>query len=465
MMNKKILIWMGIVVIIALLGVYIIHVYKPSVPLEEQLKEKYSEFRIQYAEKKAQGYDVTEAKEFVKKAKQAFDRKDYRAADKLLDNAFEALEKAKIPTPLPSLENVKVVVIFEPIVGKHSIDEVADLLLKANTDFVFRAFFKMDSNWGYGKDPTLYDKLLPDAISYLKSKKPTLIVQGGISAAFLDPADTWADGTPLSEQDIEDMILHVNGQPIKRDRPWLPLEYDYVADIENEKYRDFVVGWSEKQIDVGVDSIHYDEIFKAVRYKVRDIEDYEKIRETYENVYWKDIVDRVKSYAASKNKTVYITANEGYNSAIMFHPLKYTDIVTIHFARCDKPPFKDESEQKTQFCDLEKWGITEDWDLLKEKVRESHNGKLVPIIVFIDWAGLQDYQLGLFAKMSAEKQKEFLRIIDKSTKANGILFAYPMHGGQPGFHKQGSKYKGTYNSIDYGTYDTIPELAKERASK
>lgn len=101
-MNKKILIGIGILVAITvLIGVYVIYVHVLT-PTKEQLMEKYHEFRIQYREKITQGYDVTEAKYFARKAKQAFDRKDYKTADELLEKAFEALEKAEIITLVPS---------------------------------------------------------------------------------------------------------------------------------------------------------------------------------------------------------------------------------------------------------------------------------------------------------------------------------------------------------------------------
>ena len=93
-MNKKVLITIGLLVItIILISVYI---RQPTAPTEEQLSKRFSEFKIQYDKKKADGYDVTEAEEFARKAKRAFDRKDYRTANKLLESAFEALEKATI---------------------------------------------------------------------------------------------------------------------------------------------------------------------------------------------------------------------------------------------------------------------------------------------------------------------------------------------------------------------------------
>lgn len=98
-MNKKLLIGIGITVVIVaiLVGTFIIHVYKPT-PTREQLIQRSSEFKVPSDEKKALGYDVTEAEALVRQAKHAYDKGDYKKANILLDNAFEALEKAKIST-------------------------------------------------------------------------------------------------------------------------------------------------------------------------------------------------------------------------------------------------------------------------------------------------------------------------------------------------------------------------------
>ena len=97
--SKKVLIGIGIFVVIVaiLVGIYIMYVHKPAIQEKEQLLQRVSEFNTQYQDKKAQGYDVTEAEAFARKAKQAFGKKDYVGANKFLDNAFEALEKAEIP--------------------------------------------------------------------------------------------------------------------------------------------------------------------------------------------------------------------------------------------------------------------------------------------------------------------------------------------------------------------------------
>jgi len=95
-MNRKILIGIGVLIItVVLVGVYFIQLHEP-VPAEEQLIKRFLEFKKQYQEKKAKGYNVSEAEESARKAKRAFDRKGYRTANKLLDSAFEALEIATI---------------------------------------------------------------------------------------------------------------------------------------------------------------------------------------------------------------------------------------------------------------------------------------------------------------------------------------------------------------------------------
>lgn len=110
-MDKRILIGIGIaaVIIALLVGIYFTQVYKPAITKDkakELLAQRFSEFESQYQEKKASGYDVTEAKGLEKQAKWAYNKRKYAKADKLLDEAFESLEKAEIPvtpeTPTPS---------------------------------------------------------------------------------------------------------------------------------------------------------------------------------------------------------------------------------------------------------------------------------------------------------------------------------------------------------------------------
>jgi tetratricopeptide (TPR) repeat protein len=78
---------------------------QPAVTKEE-VKQKFDEFRKLYQEKKAQGYDVSEAEAQAKLAKQAFDKGNYEAAIERINAAFTILEKATTtkcpPCPPPT---------------------------------------------------------------------------------------------------------------------------------------------------------------------------------------------------------------------------------------------------------------------------------------------------------------------------------------------------------------------------
>lgn len=75
-------------------------------PDTNELKKKYHEFKIEIDEKKAEGYDVTEAEVFAREAKEAFDREDYRVANTYLNKAFESLEKSN--RTIMSVEGIEI---------------------------------------------------------------------------------------------------------------------------------------------------------------------------------------------------------------------------------------------------------------------------------------------------------------------------------------------------------------------
>lgn len=75
---------------------------KPPGVTEAKLKAKFTEFQELFKEKQLQGYNLTEAEDLEKKAKQAYDEGDYEGANKLIDKAIFLIEKAEIPLKVPS---------------------------------------------------------------------------------------------------------------------------------------------------------------------------------------------------------------------------------------------------------------------------------------------------------------------------------------------------------------------------
>lgn len=95
-MNSKLLVIGILIIAITLFGLYVVHIHKSTVLTEDQLKDKFSELKAQYQEKKSQGYDLKEVERLGRAAKQAYDEGDYKEADKLLDEALTALDNAEL---------------------------------------------------------------------------------------------------------------------------------------------------------------------------------------------------------------------------------------------------------------------------------------------------------------------------------------------------------------------------------
>jgi len=95
MKKAVVLLVIGILVIAVFLAYwYYFHSYKLAL-VRKQLVEKFSKIKMWYLKLKTEGYNVTEAEYWVVKARQAFDRGDYEEANRLLDKALKALEKAE----------------------------------------------------------------------------------------------------------------------------------------------------------------------------------------------------------------------------------------------------------------------------------------------------------------------------------------------------------------------------------
>ena len=80
-MNKRLLLTLGAIIIV-LIGAYALLLHKLTLN-EKQLIQKFSELQVLCNEKKAQGYNVTEAEELLRRAKRALSEKDYEASNRI----------------------------------------------------------------------------------------------------------------------------------------------------------------------------------------------------------------------------------------------------------------------------------------------------------------------------------------------------------------------------------------------
>lgn len=94
--NKKTLL-LGVLALIVILivGLIITKQGDSDTKAKRQLQEKYQTIKSQYEQAKAKGYDVSDAERLGKEAMQAYDKKEYKKASELLNQAIDFLKNLK----------------------------------------------------------------------------------------------------------------------------------------------------------------------------------------------------------------------------------------------------------------------------------------------------------------------------------------------------------------------------------
>jgi len=505
-MSKKILIGIGIaaVIIALLVGIYFIQVYKPAIQEKKQLIERFSGFEIQYQEKKAQGYDVSEARVFARKAKRAFDSKDYKMANNLLDNAFEALEKAEKILIIPEavkeearerLSDVRVATFYKTVTdGKllnRSYGDVVNIIGGVKTDLIFHAFecwrtcpehcediASAPKEWLKEKDiQELINKCEESGYSYtkfqnanteLKAKLPDVIISTAILWQFLNPhGRNPITGEFLMRDDTWEMALDPSkwGIPVTKEKfqtewaksaGWIEIEPSYpkeqlpfyFPDVTNPDFQELFLSHAKRPIDAGADAIWIDMLYRPANLLAQLSEDptHISVQESSEAI--SKIVDEIHKYGLSKGRWVYV-GSWGLSEEFPF-PLADLDFVTLTI-----------SPEEILNGRMNK-GV---WDEKLDKVRKQHSN--AQIFVFFDY-GFDNSPMETFSqRLTSEKQKEFLKYADEFFAERGVILVYPVHGGSMGKNPKVlsfGKYEG-YDSLvhEFQTYETIKELAEEKA--
>jgi len=93
----------------------------------------------------------------------------------------------------------------------------------------------------------------------------------------------------------------------------------------------------------------------------------------------------------------------------------------------------------------------------------------IPIFAVLDWSSGTETGLGVFSQtLTPQQQKDFLKTADDFLTMKGVIFLYPIHGGNMG---KGAKVLSfgqfqIYDALapEFQTYETIKELANKKAS-
>ncbi len=331
------------------------------------------------------------------------------------------------------LSVVKVVSLYESIIDTD-VTSLTRVLEKTHTQVVFRAYFR-----GFRRNLDSVDYFhLVQVIRELKTKLPGIQIVGGISCSVLIyPGEFWPNGTRLSEGDSRQMLWILPNGTLGRNPPY-PWP---ILDIAKPLARQFIVEYAYKLIDAGVDMLFFDEVGI-----VPGISQFYglKIPEQPYVESWRNIVDDTKAYALQKyGKDLLVTLNDGFVNSIGEPPKElwpYQDFISVSV---------NPKTIKTQ-------SIQDDWHGFKVQVRKVY-GRLIPIILFMDW-GAGDTALSTFAALPREEQIKTLKLLYETSLSEGLLFVYPLRGGAINGSITYTDYNNTYDAIKQGTFDTIVQL-------
>lgn len=474
-----------------------------------KLKQQFSEFDMQYKDKQSQGYNITEAKDLAYQAKQSYYRSDNAKAKELLDRAFESLGKAKkmqIPeaavtgnTPAERsnesinkddarkrLSSIKIASQYRYVtdgMNGRKLDDVIKILKDTRTEFIFQGLNRQNSlpetcsdlpgteqnlceTSGYS-----YDNF-KTAISQIKQEMPEVIFGGGFLAEFLDPnsrneitgktyskdelwgmaADPGKWEIPKSKNEFQtDLAIRFGWT--KTGEPYDPKEqmHYYFPDITNPAVKEIFLSWAKKQIDIGVDSLWIDGLYSQAEL-FRDLTgdiNHRAVKESYEAS--SDLIDEIHKYGLSKGKYVYVIS--WARPMMLEAPYASPDLdgvmVTIGNSEINELKM---NENK--------------WDNYKEKTKNVFGD--VPIFARIDYGNVES-PLAVFSEEPKDRADQFLSIADDFFQQKGIIFIYPIHGGNMGNIGQQGKILsyGQYDWYDslapeFQTYDQIKELANKK---
>ena len=368
------------------------------------------------------------------------------------------------------------------VIGRN-LDDVIEILKETHTDFVLQGWEK------YELCPETCSDLSPEeqkacnlkgysyeylrnATSEIKKEIPDIIISGGKALEFLNPEcwdeitgetfnkdQTWAMALDPSKWGIDVSKEEFQCEWAKRhhwidvcDNPKEQLEF-YFPDVTNSQFQELFLSWVKKQIDCGVDAYWIDMLYTGAR-ELRDMTknvNHPSVIESYNAS--SEIVDKIHEYGHSKEKDIYVVT--WAESALFPFPQPDIDVAVVTVT-----PY----EIYNMKMDEEKWDKT--INTIKEKYGD------IPIFARIDF-GQDNSPLYVFSQiLSKDQANNFLKTADDFLTKKGVIFIYPVHGGnmclKPDSCSKLSYSKfNWYDSLapEFQTYDTIKELAQKKASQ
>ncbi|VVB85002.1 Uncharacterised protein [uncultured archaeon] len=360
-----------------------------------------------------------------------------------------------------NLSRVRVVSMYESVTDRYrDIDSAANLFADTKTEYIHRGFYRHTSNFELKspterRSPDVYE-VLKSYIATIKNKNPGIIFGAAIPAQQISAVEH----DPVTDEIIPrektwEMVIDPQKYGLDMTKEEAQKKYSenagtdmYFPDITNPDFQKLFLDITKKEIDSGADAIWIDGLFAQANALTRLSGDRNNpgVRSAYEAS--STIVDEIHKYGNSKGKYIYVGS---WDTTDFPYPAPKLDYVTAWISQ---------EEIRNKKPDEAKWNEE------KRRVREKYGD--VPVIAVIDWAFHTDTPLGVFSQsMSKDEAGQVLRNFDSYFKENGILFAYPLHGGFMGWEatRLSSGKSKTYDSLapEFDTYETIRELSQKKA--
>ena len=415
-------------------------------------------------------------------------------------NVFQSVNEPRILSSIDfaresQLSHVRVVSVYQRVTDgifliNRSIGDVIDLLKETRTDFIFRGWWRFhpcpenatDSS-GFFTPDELEEAVeagytyeyLKDAVAEIKEELPNVIFCGAIGAQFLHAK---RDRNPITgeifyKNDTWRMALDPSKWGISVTKEEFLQEWSkdhegygvngpfYFPDITNPDFQELLLSWAKKQIDCGVDAIWIDLLYTQAGLFYNYAKDHPEEQENA-IIACKDsyraataIIDAIRHYGTLKGRKIYV-GTWLYPAVDIHRALPELELPKLDFVTVSIPS---KEVLSMEFSD-ERW---------KRIVEDAHsNFGNILIISLLDWASGIYTGLGTFSqKLTPDEQRRFLRKADLFMCKKGIVFAYPIHGGNMG--KEATRLSfgefKVYDSLapEFKTYETIVRLAQNKS--
>jgi hypothetical protein len=420
-----------------------------------------------------------------------------------LATLFAPEEQSPTEISLNNLSEVRVAVQYRYVTDggiiNRSVDDIIKIFKETKADFIFQGWITQKPCPDKCSDLPPQDaekcKLfgysyqhLRKAISKIKKELPNTILCGGTQAEFLYPEEVGKSHFILEHEDRDrawEMALNPRKWGIdvsKKDiqcywaKRWgdvskegpCPSEEElkqrmekYFPDLTNSDFQKIFLERIYKQIDAGVDAVWIDMLYMQAHLmeELTKNPNHPAVKESYKAAW--EIVEKIHGYGKRKGRHIYVitwvAVKQG--NSIVDVPEEY---VNVDAAMVSPSPDEIRNKVTGEIGNFNK----ELWDKLVKRIREKYN---IPIFARIDYGGSGRTPLYVFSQeLNKEEAREFLRKADEFFSKKGIIFIYPLHGGDMGRKELVKKLSyGRFNWYDalaseFETYETIKELAQSK---